>query len=180
MPRHATAAARHARLAGLASLGTALGLIVLAGATLAAPAPVTVFRCVEAGKVLYTDAPCADGGPVDIEVGAPARDARERLQRDQQALDQGARQWREAQVRDEAMRRAAAADERARRDMADAAAGGGSYAADYAGYGYFYDGLHAHDRRANRREHPRDVRHRLRMQRVVPVPPPVPETLRRR
>lgn len=79
----------------------------LAGALLApvARAETRVYRCDDAGHVTYSDFPCANGRTLSIEAGAPAPDARERLRRSQDALDQRAAARRDALAREEALAR---------------------------------------------------------------------------
>jgi len=70
-----------------------------------AQAETRVYRCDEGGRVTYSDYPCANARTLNIDAGAAAPDARERLRRDQDALDQRAAARRDAVARDEAMAR---------------------------------------------------------------------------
>jgi hypothetical protein len=148
-------------------------LLLTAGlASVAAPAlaDATVYRCTVDGQVLYTDHPCTGAERLDVKSGAAAPDARERLQRDQDALDRRAAERRAAQARETALQRML--DERAR-----SAAVPPDYAPPdtaYPAYAYGAPWPVVEPRRLRARE---PERRRLRS--VVPVPPPVPERLRR-
>ena len=70
-----------------------------------AHAETRVYRCEDNGRVTYSDFPCANARALSIDAGAAAPDARERLRRDQDQLDQRANARRDALARDEAMAR---------------------------------------------------------------------------
>ena len=112
-------------------------LVLLLGAATAAPAlgGVSVNRCVVRGEVLYTDQPCPGARVLAIDAGAAATDAAQRLQRDQQRLDEGAARRYQTLAQDEARRRAE--DERLASLEAQAAAQSAAQAAE-SGYDYGY------------------------------------------
>ena len=91
-----------ARLPRAVVLSAALAGLLLVGP---AGAETRVYRCEEAGRVTYSDVPCPNAHMLNIDAGAAAPDARERLRRDQEALDQRAAARRDARARDDAMAR---------------------------------------------------------------------------
>jgi hypothetical protein len=72
------------------------GLLLAALASAAASAETRVYRCEERGQVTYTDVPCPKAQVLSLDSGSAAPDARERLRRDQEALDVRAAQRRDA------------------------------------------------------------------------------------
>ena len=84
------------------ALGAALAAVLVAPL---AHAETRVYRCEDAGHVTYSDYPCANARALSVDGGAAAPDARERLRRDQDALDQRAAARRDAVARDEALAR---------------------------------------------------------------------------
>jgi len=95
-------AAMSIRLPGFASLSAALTVLLVAGL---AQAETRVYRCEDAGRVTYADFPCANARAVAVDGGAAAPDARERLRRNQDELDQRAAARRDALAREAAMAR---------------------------------------------------------------------------
>jgi hypothetical protein len=129
-----------------------------------------VYRCEQGARVTYSDQECANARVVDVDGGAAAPDAAERLRRDQQALDDRAAQLRELRARDEAI---------ARMNVAQAAPPADepapTYYADNPGYGYgVWDPTkpRGQDRRRDRRDDRRDDRDRRRQDHIVVKPPP--------
>ena len=47
-----------------------------------------IYRCEIDGHTIYSDAPCPGGRPVDIKLGPPSEDARERATREKEELAQ--------------------------------------------------------------------------------------------
>jgi hypothetical protein len=129
-----------------------------------------VYRCQDAGRVTYSDQPCANGRVVEVDGGAAAPDATERLRRDQQALDARATQLRDIRAREEAVQRMAPAQMPPPEEPPSA-----PYYYDAPGYGY---GVwnprqdQARDRRQDRRDDRRDDRDRRRERHIVVTPPP--------
>jgi len=130
-----------------------------------------VFRCEDQGRVTYSDVECPRAKMLTLDGGAPAPDARERLRRDQDALDAGAAARRDVLAREAALARMQRAD-------------GGDVpparpAADQTVYDFAYGpaGTLRNDaRRRAGRERERD-RERDRVRRhasVIPQPPPTP------
>jgi hypothetical protein len=159
------------RIAGV----MALAMLAAAATALSATGITTVFRCSAHGRVVYTDSPCPDGARLELDPGRAAPDARERLQRDQRLLDEAAAQRRTSQEREDARR--PEQDERATVAAQSPTAGyAGTSAAypAYVPYGAFAPDRRLHSRRQHRGTLPPAT------QRVVPVPPPVPDSLRRR
>jgi hypothetical protein len=146
-------------------------------ASAAVAAETRVYRCEEAGRVTYTDVPCANARPVQINAGSAAPDATERLRRDQQALDARAAQLRDIRARDETMERMNAP----RPAPPDQPAADPTYYADYypgSGYGAWNPQKdQARDRRQDRRDDRRDDRVR-RDRHIVVKPPPHPSLVR--
>jgi hypothetical protein len=70
------------------ALCTAVALGLFACGSAAADAP--IYKCTQAGVVLYTDFPCNGGAIVDIHPGVADPAANARLQRAQAELDRGA------------------------------------------------------------------------------------------
>jgi hypothetical protein len=62
-----------------------------------------VYRCEDAGRVTYADFPCTNARAVTVDGGTAAPDARERLKRNQDELDQRAAARRDAVARDAAL-----------------------------------------------------------------------------
>ena len=75
-----------AKLSLALSTAVALGLIASGGAAADAP----IYKCTQAGVVLYADFPCNGGAIVDIHPGVADPAASARLQRAQAELDKGA------------------------------------------------------------------------------------------
>ena len=73
----------------------------------------TVYRCVESGRVLYTDYPCRNASKLEINPGSADPAAARRLADAQMELDAGMAKWRADEAR-EAARREALALETAR------------------------------------------------------------------
>jgi hypothetical protein len=96
-----------------AVLGIAAWLI----AASAGAAETTVYRCVESGRVLYTDYPCRNAKKLEIDPGSADPAAARRLADAQAALDAGMARWRADEAR-EAARREALAEADAARAMA--------------------------------------------------------------
>jgi hypothetical protein len=144
---------------------------------LADAAGTRVYRCQDGARVTYSDQPCANARVLDVDGGAAAPDAAERLRRDQQALDTRAAQLREMRARDEAM---------ARMNVVQAAPpppddGSQAYYADYPGYGYgVWDPTkpRGQERRQERRDDRRNERDQRRQNHIVVRPPPHPSLLR--
>ena len=129
-----------------------------------------VYRCDDGGRVTYSDFPCANARALSIEAGTAAPDARERLRRDQEALDQRAAARRDALAREEAI---------ARMEMARASEPAASATPpDYEPvYDFAYPPLGAYRNGAGRDR----VRHRdgardrePEKRRVITQPPPTP------
>jgi hypothetical protein len=68
------------------SMAVALGLIACGSAAADAP----IYKCAQAGAVLYADFPCNGGAILDIHPGVADPAANARLQRAQAELDKGA------------------------------------------------------------------------------------------
>jgi hypothetical protein len=83
---------------------SAAALLSLLALAPLAHADTRVYRCEDAGRVTYSDFPCANARALSIDAGAAAPDARERLRRDQDALDQRAAARRDALAREETLR----------------------------------------------------------------------------
>jgi hypothetical protein len=148
----------------LGALWCVLG--IFAGAAAVAQPP--IYRCEDRGKVTYADFPCAGAQEVAVDGGKAAPDARERLKRDQDALDVRAAQRRDALARQEAIERADAERARAYAEMQPAP----QPQADY--YYPGYDVWPWQAQRTARRDFDRDRdRERRRDRRsVIQVPPP--------
>src|SRR4051794_2487632 len=82
-------------------------LLLVSSAVLFAPvaAATAVNRCVQDGQVVYTDQACPGARVVELQPGAAVPDARERLRRDQDALDAGAAARRAALAHEAALAR---------------------------------------------------------------------------
>ena len=151
---------------------TTCALALLAATSGAAAADTRVYRCDDGTRITYSDVPCSNARVLSIDGGAAASDARERLRRDQDALDAGAAARRDALAREAAMARLQAPPVVV--DTPPAAP-----AADYPYYDFTYPPLGTLRNGERRRD---DVRERRRERReadsVITVPQPTP--LRRR
>jgi hypothetical protein len=172
------AAPRHRECRPFARCSAIAWACAVATAPLPADAAGTrVYRCDDGGRVSYSDQPCGNARVLDIDGGAPAPDAAERLRRDQQALDARAAQLREIRAREEAM---------ARMNVAQSAPPAAeepqsTYYADYPGYGYgVWDPTkpRGQERRQDRRDERRNDRDARRQSHIVVKPPPHPSLLR--
>jgi len=148
--------------------------VVLALAALAAAidagATTRVYRCTEAGRVIYTDVPCKDAAVVDLPADRAAPDAAERLRHDQQMLDSAAAERRARVAQEDAARAAQRAQSQAAREAMLAEQAPADMATPYG----VYDGIYYVD--APRRRPPlapRPTPHRepVRPPQYVPVPP---------
>jgi hypothetical protein len=166
-----TPRARSIRIArwGRQRTRAAIGALALV-ASGACAADTRVYRCKEStGAMSYSDAPCSNATIVDVDGGAAAPDARERLRGDQQALDARAAQRREALAREEAIDRMNAARTPPPPEPPPAI----EYA--YPAYGY----AAPRARRAARdRDHRDDRQRHQRDRHIVVKPSPHPSPLR--
>ena len=143
-------------------------LLLAALASAAASAETRVYRCEERGQVTYTDVPCPKAQVLSLDGGSAAPDARERLRRDQDALDARAAQRRDTLAREEAIDRMEAQRARERAEVQAAAAPSGDYT--YPAYGAWpWD---VQPGRPNRDDRERERRRRDRSRSVITVPPP--------
>jgi len=150
-----------------------LALLLALLASTAAAAQTRVYRCEETGKVTYSDFPCPGAREMTVNAGAAAPDARERLKRDQDALDLRAAQRRDALAREEALDRAEAERARALAAMQPQQPQGDYYYPAYDAWPWQAqrtsrrdaerDGDHERDRERDRRKNRRSV---------IPVPTP--------
>ena len=99
------------------SMQVAVAAMGLAAAS-ACAADTTVYRCVESGRVLYTDFPCRNAAKLEIDPGKADPAATRRLAEAQAALDAGMVQWRADDARDAARQEALAAAREAARAAA--------------------------------------------------------------
>jgi hypothetical protein len=152
-------------------------LLALAGVvSLAASASTRVYRCTEAGRVIYTDVPCKDAAVVDLPADRAAPDAVERLRRDQQMLDAAAAERRSRVAQEDAARAAQRAQSQAERDAMLAQQASVDAATPYG----VYDGIYVVDSPRRRPVlGPRPTPHRepVRAPKYVPVPPLVHQPL---
>jgi hypothetical protein len=163
-PLHLPAAI--AALAALAALAVGLD----------ASASTRVYRCTDAGRVVYTDVPCKDAAIVDLPADRAAPDATERLRRDQQMLDAAAAERRTRVAQEDAARAAQRAQSQAARDAMLAEQAPVDMATPYG----VYDGLYYVDaprRRPGLAPRPTPHREPVRPPKYVPVPPLVHQPL---
>jgi len=137
-------------------------------ASAAAVAQPRVYRCEDQGKVTYADFPCAGAQEVAVNAGKAAPDARERLKRDQDALDVRSAQRRDALARQEAVDRAEAERARAYAEAQPAQQPQGDYY--YPGYEPWPWQAERDPRRDFDRNRDRERRRDRRS--VIPVSPP--------
>ena len=139
-------------------------LAVFASAAVAQP---RIYRCEDGGKVTYADFPCTGAQEVAVNTGQAAPDARERLKRDQDALDVRAAQRRDALARQEAIERM---------EAQRAAAFSEAPPAAEAPPDYYYPGyltpLPRHAARSARDAERERQRRREQRRSVIRVPPP--------
>jgi hypothetical protein len=147
---------------------SAFALLFAGLAAAAASAETRVYRCEEGGQVTYADFPCPGAQALSVNAGNAAPDARERLKRDQDALDARAAQRRDALARQEAFDRMEAL--RARAEAQAAAPAPDDYT--YPAYGYGVWPVEVQRDRARRDERERERRRRDRSRSVITVPPP--------
>src|SRR5947208_6334418 len=83
----------------------ACGCLAVALTIGATSADTRVYRCEVGSAVTYTDVPCPNARELTVEGGKAAPDARERLARNQQALDVRAAQRRDALAREAELER---------------------------------------------------------------------------
>jgi hypothetical protein len=147
-------------------------LLLLMGvfASAAAVAQPRIYRCEAQGKVTYADFPCAGAQEVAVDAGKAAPDARERLKRDQDALDVRAAQRRDALARQEAVERAEAERARALADLQPPQQPQGDYY--YPGYEPWPWQVQRDPRRDFDRNRDRDRERRRDRRSVIPVSPP--------
>ena len=155
------------RLHPHAAIAAALALLVF---HVDASATTRVYRCTDAGRVVYTDVPCKDAAIVDLPADRAAPDATERLRHDQQMLDTAAAERRARVGQEDAARAAQRAQSQAARDAMLAEQAPADMATPYG----VYDGLYYVDaprRRPPLAPRPTPRREPLRPPQYVPVPP---------
>src|SRR4051812_20419642 len=150
----------------------ACGCLAAALATGDAVAQTRVYRCEVGTAVTYTDVPCPNARELTVEPGKAAPDARERLARNQQALDVRAAQRRDALARQQEIDRMEAM--RVREAANNNNAGDAMYGApgDYAYPAYAPLPLDRARDRARNGERRRDQRNSKPS--FIPVPQPQP------